>query len=61
MIKKKTNNMEGLKMKKIEIDLRSEQSMKQAEKKKTRLENKGYTLTMEDIGFVRAVLFFEKV
>jgi len=47
-------------MKTIKINLNNEKSIKQAEKKKTLLENKGYILIAEDIGFSTATLFYKK-
>lgn len=45
------NKNTGEEIKLIKVDLTSMDSIKQAEKKKRLLENKGYTLIEEDIGF----------
>ena len=45
----------------IKIDLRDEKSIRQAEIKKENLENNGYEIVAEDIGFLTATLFMKKI
>jgi len=38
-----------------------EASIKKAEQEKFSLENKGYELIREEVGFIKAILFFERI
>ena len=47
-------------MKKIEVNLFDENSIDKAEKEKIDLENNGYKLIVQDIGYSTATLYYGK-
>jgi hypothetical protein len=44
----------------VKFNLASVKSMKEAEAQKLKLENQGYKLVAEDVGFLTGVLFYKK-
>jgi hypothetical protein len=48
-------------LKTIYIDWNDENSIRKAEKQKTRLENEGYNLKSQNTGFLTASLTYEKI